>query len=1217
MSDVAEVVRAKMRRRRGIVVVDADASIRESVLGRLESEFGYEYEIRAVEDLDGASYLLTSLVEEDGFEVPVVVTAVRQARDEGLARTVVGRVDPEPTIVAYGDVPSLARSANVLQAAGVSYVATKDLEAAVYGALLERDLGNLSAASSIAADVLDAVNMNLFVLNPQMEVLWGNGRGESTVPRGRRSVETCWKRCFGFCYREIPCPQCGVSTLLNASQNQLEGGLRAAAKSPASYCLLPIHGKIERVELNGSPLLSRDGKRVLAVTQTHRLVTDEWEKTTPAHQRLCGVIAAARQLGQHRNGASSFVAVSVYYQPDKDADFHLFDAATDSRDEVPKVLRLSKCANAYRDAIEDRQPQFYEESARGQVRRHFLWADRTASMDRWVLVDVTYVDVKPDQLLTEDLAAYWQYVVDNFDRAWETRETSLEAQINSAIQEFLARTGIGIRGEAGLDSALEATIECVKKAVRPFSMHVRVLDRRSGRLVKRCGFGPYFELAPRERVLENDGIGSSWAASQRKPVWNHRADLDYIRRCLGPELGAEDREKIERIASDALVPLVCMDRVLGTLCMQFDDDSLYSPAQCSFVEALSRALGVALGTREWAHEREEIVECSRDLDRTMFRRSERPDEEEIGVLTQVTRMTFELSAAEVVAYYRYSSQTRVMTLVAEATQGALPPGLALPEVLPPDVGIVSQAAASRQGILVRNYREEQWQGTRCRLLAAFPDGRPNRFCRWVGSEIAEPVIAADAVKGVLVALSSIPDWLGADDVEVVREFARKTGWCLEAKYLTRQLNWNLRTKASLTEITAAMARVSDIGAGHRLLLLAITADECLGFSRGILFLRQEGDRDVFVASEVVGACSQAVAESRWNEAKRLPLAEKMALCARPPQVRDGDLQQVMSQLVLDLREQPEVRGSFQTPRMTIRRFAQAHPLHDCQLRRTLYRDQPDIEYALVPLFMGGQVAGAVLTDRAFLVPTDISPERLDLLRFLTGEFALMLEAIRLRREEEETQTAFTITRGVNYSLRTRAAALEGRVANLAYELGDAHRESIEGLKRGILFFKRVGTIAAKLIESRKIRPQEAEIIDVNAVVADVCRDLEDPRIALRLADCSVRVQAARHYLADVFWEILWNACEFADHQTGKIEVTVGVEGRMVRVDCIDNGPGIFPELRPNLFKPFHCSPAPRMGLGLSYVLGLVERYGGTIEEIGQWGRGAHFVVRIPLAEGGA
>jgi signal transduction histidine kinase len=39
-----------------------------------------------------------------------------------------------------------------------------------------------------------------------------------------------------------------------------------------------------------------------------------------------------------------------------------------------------------------------------------------------------------------------------------------------------------------------------------------------------------------------------------------------------------------------------------------------------------------------------------------------------------------------------------------------------------------------------------------------------------------------------------------------------------------------------------------------------------------------------------------------------------------------------------------------------------------------------------------------------------------------------------------------------------------------------------------------------------------------------------------------------------------------------------------------------------------------MGLGLSYVARLAEAYGGTVEEIGSWGKGAHFVVRIPLTE---
>jgi C4-dicarboxylate-specific signal transduction histidine kinase len=226
----------------------------------------------------------------------------------------------------------------------------------------------------------------------------------------------------------------------------------------------------------------------------------------------------------------------------------------------------------------------------------------------------------------------------------------------------------------------------------------------------------------------------------------------------------------------------------------------------------------------------------------------------------------------------------------------------------------------------------------------------------------------------------------------------------------------------------------------------------------------------------------------------------------------------------------------------------------------------------------------------------------------------MLEALKLRREEQESIIAKELARGVSYSLRTRAAALEARISNLAYALAGSHQEAIDGLKQAVRFFERAGTIASKHLRLEEIQVGGGERLDLKAVLSEMVDALADPRIALGRVD-SAWVQAERHYLEDVFLEVLWNACSFSSRETGRITVTLRTEGSMARVDCVDNGPGIHPDFRPSLFKPFKCYPASRMGLGLSYVARLLKAYGGTIEEIGTWKQGAHFVVRIPLVEG--
>jgi two-component system sensor kinase FixL len=60
----------------------------------------------------------------------------------------------------------------------------------------------------------------------------------------------------------------------------------------------------------------------------------------------------------------------------------------------------------------------------------------------------------------------------------------------------------------------------------------------------------------------------------------------------------------------------------------------------------------------------------------------------------------------------------------------------------------------------------------------------------------------------------------------------------------------------------------------------------------------------------------------------------------------------------------------------------------------------------------------------------------------------------------------------------------------------------------------------------------------------------------------------------------------------------------------DTGPGIAPEIRDRLFKPFVTSKPKGMGMGLSVCQRIVEAHGGKIEVESEAGVGAAFTVRL-------
>lgn len=72
-----------------------------------------------------------------------------------------------------------------------------------------------------------------------------------------------------------------------------------------------------------------------------------------------------------------------------------------------------------------------------------------------------------------------------------------------------------------------------------------------------------------------------------------------------------------------------------------------------------------------------------------------------------------------------------------------------------------------------------------------------------------------------------------------------------------------------------------------------------------------------------------------------------------------------------------------------------------------------------------------------------------------------------------------------------------------------------------------------------------------------------------------------------------------------------------RIDVIDTGSGIAPELREKIFRPFHTTKPGGTGLGLPTVKRIVEAHHGTIDVQSTPGHGTKFSVRVPIRAGDA
>lgn len=114
----------------------------------------------------------------------------------------------------------------------------------------------------------------------------------------------------------------------------------------------------------------------------------------------------------------------------------------------------------------------------------------------------------------------------------------------------------------------------------------------------------------------------------------------------------------------------------------------------------------------------------------------------------------------------------------------------------------------------------------------------------------------------------------------------------------------------------------------------------------------------------------------------------------------------------------------------------------------------------------------------------------------------------------------------------------------------------------------------------------------------------------------LRVLADRSALEQVLENLLVNACKYSP-EGSVIVVTAEAQGDQVRLEVLDDGPGVPEALRGRLFERFFRVDPGRSrdmggtGLGLAIVKHLVEAMGGRVGMVGRAPRGSAFWVTLP------
>jgi two-component system OmpR family sensor kinase len=209
---------------------------------------------------------------------------------------------------------------------------------------------------------------------------------------------------------------------------------------------------------------------------------------------------------------------------------------------------------------------------------------------------------------------------------------------------------------------------------------------------------------------------------------------------------------------------------------------------------------------------------------------------------------------------------------------------------------------------------------------------------------------------------------------------------------------------------------------------------------------------------------------------------------------------------------------------------------------------------------------------------------------------------------------------VSHELRTPLTTLNGNVELLRREPPISTEDRSEVLSDMASESKRLIRLVNDLLALARAdahRPHQSEPVPIKPLVEEVCRQARllapDRQIACdRLPALAAMGQGDA--LKQVLLILLDNALK---HAEGPITVACEVMERRVTVSVRDSGPGIDPELLPQLFERFSRGRVPGdddgTGLGLAIAKALVEAQGGTLTIGSQPGEGSVFSVSLPQA----
>lgn len=291
-----------------------------------------------------------------------------------------------------------------------------------------------------------------------------------------------------------------------------------------------------------------------------------------------------------------------------------------------------------------------------------------------------------------------------------------------------------------------------------------------------------------------------------------------------------------------------------------------------------------------------------------------------------------------------------------------------------------------------------------------------------------------------------------------------------------------------------------------------------------------------------------------------------------------------------------------------------------------------------PIEFGDRKFGAVYVDSSIANYT-FTQEQLALLNAIGRHTGLALanaEAYAKKLQTERLAAIGETTAILSHSIKNILQGLRGGADVVEMGLKKDDLKIARGgwtiLKRNI---DRIMALTMNMLAYSRPRTPEYELTKIGALLEECAALMTDQCNAKQVAlivDADPEmppIMLDPHLMHQAIVNLMVNAIEAVEPKTGAVTVRAtyiaepikalaiaGAGKPVVRIDVIDNGPGIPPERHAQVFEPFHTTKGIKgTGLGLTVTKRLVEEHLGKVLLESPPREGATFTVILPAEQG--